>query len=263
MPGGLDIQTEIAGLAGDVDRRDGIALQIRIGLNSGMVVAGAIGSEAIKYTAIGEQVGMAQRMESAAPAGGVMLSESTARLVEDVTRLSDPQSVRIKGASEPVTARRLLAVEADGNPRRRRATTLVGRHREMTVVKAALDEVVSGRGRVVGIKGPHGIGKTRIAREAAAIAQSRGIEVMSTFCESHSSQIPFHVVAGLLRGFFGVRGLNRAEAVAKTRKMLPDANVEDLELLDDLLGIGYAHTSGHIDPDARRAGLRHCSTRRF
>jgi class 3 adenylate cyclase len=78
----LAIQDEAQRLAVEVNSRDGIALRMRAGLNSGEVIAGEIGSGALGYTAIGEQVGMAQRMESAAPAGGVMLGDSTARLVE-------------------------------------------------------------------------------------------------------------------------------------------------------------------------------------
>ena len=79
----LDLQTQAKQLALDVKDRDGVDLQLRVGLNSGEVIAGEIGSGAGAYTAIGEQVGMAQRMESAAPPGGVMLSESTARLVDE------------------------------------------------------------------------------------------------------------------------------------------------------------------------------------
>ena len=63
-------------------RGDGVDLQLRVGLESGQVIAGEIGSAALGYTSIGEQVGMAQRMESVAPPGAVMLSDSTARLVE-------------------------------------------------------------------------------------------------------------------------------------------------------------------------------------
>ena len=62
------------------------------------------------YTAIGEQVGMAQRMESVAPPGGVMLSASTARLVDGAAALGEPELVHIKGADEPVVARRLLGM---------------------------------------------------------------------------------------------------------------------------------------------------------
>ena len=79
----MGVQEEAKRLAEEVKDRDGVELQLRIGLNSGQVIAGEIGSGAWGYTAIGEQVGMAQRMESVAAPGGVMLSASTARLVDD------------------------------------------------------------------------------------------------------------------------------------------------------------------------------------
>src|SRR4029077_13717677 len=75
----LGIQEETRAVADHVKRRDGVELQLRVGLNSGQVIAGEIGSGAMGYTAIGEHVGMAQRMESVAPPGGVMLSACTAR----------------------------------------------------------------------------------------------------------------------------------------------------------------------------------------
>src|SRR5262245_33106391 len=79
----LGVQEEVERLAAEVHDRDGVELQFRVGLNSGLVIAGEIGSGSLGYTAVGEQVGMAQRMESVAPPGGVMLSASTARLVVD------------------------------------------------------------------------------------------------------------------------------------------------------------------------------------
>ncbi len=85
----LGIQQEAQVVAAGVNRRDGIELAVRVGLNSGQVIAGEIGSGALGYTTIGEHVGMAQRMESAAPPGGVMLSLSTARLVDGVATLGE------------------------------------------------------------------------------------------------------------------------------------------------------------------------------
>src|SRR6478752_3213532 len=85
----LAIQQEANRLAAVVRRRDGISLRLRVGLNSGQVVAGEIGSGVAGYAAIGEQVGWAQRMESVAPPGGVMLSEYTAHLVEHAAVLDD------------------------------------------------------------------------------------------------------------------------------------------------------------------------------
>jgi len=103
----LGVQDEAKRLAEEVQRRDGADLGLRVGLNSGQVIAGDIGSGSFGYTAIGEQVGMAQRMESVAPPGGVMLSESTARSVDGAAALGEPEMVHIKGIEDAVPARRL------------------------------------------------------------------------------------------------------------------------------------------------------------
>ena len=79
-PVALGVQEEAKRLAVEVAERHDVDLQLRVGLNSGQVIAGEIGSGPFGYTAVGEQVGMAQRMESIAPPGGVMLSASTARM---------------------------------------------------------------------------------------------------------------------------------------------------------------------------------------
>ena len=132
----LAIQEEAKGLAVEVQDRDGVDLRVRVGLNSGQVIAGEIGSGSLGYAAIGEQVGMAQRMESVAPPGGVMLSESTARLVEHTVMLGEPEQVRIKGAEEPVRARRLLAISARDGRGGRTEASLVGRRWEMAALDA-------------------------------------------------------------------------------------------------------------------------------
>src|SRR6185369_17928617 len=108
--GALGIQEEAQRLAAGVQDRDGIDLRMRVGLNSGQVIAGEMGSGSFGYTAVGEQVGMAQRMESVAPPGGVMLSASTARLVDSSAALGEVELVQIKGAGEPVRVHRLLGI---------------------------------------------------------------------------------------------------------------------------------------------------------
>src|SRR6476619_5452274 len=101
---GLAIQEEVSRLAAEVQRSDGVDLRLRVGLNSGQVIAGEIGSGSLGYAATGETVGFAQRMEYAATTGEVMLSESTALLVEHSVMLSEPEWVSVKGADEPVRA---------------------------------------------------------------------------------------------------------------------------------------------------------------
>ena len=152
------------------------------------------------YTAIGEQVGMAQRMESVAPPGAVMLSASTARLVDSSAALGEAELVRIKGADKPVAAQRLLGIGDRHRAVERAESNLVGRRWEMSAVEGLLDRAIDGHGAVVGVVGPPGIGKSRLVRELSAMASARGVEVFTTFCESHTSQIPFHAIARLLAG---------------------------------------------------------------
>jgi adenylate cyclase len=252
----LDIQASTAELAKAVEARDGVDLQLRVGLNSGQVIAGELGSGAAAYTAVGEQVGMAQRMESAAPPGGVMLSAFTARLVEDAAALGESELVQIKGADNPVLARRLLGMEERHRAAGRGESNLVGRQWEMSAVGGLLDRAIDGHGAVVGVVGSPGIGKSRLVREVAAIARRREVEVFAAFCESHTSQVPFHTVARLLRATSGVEGLDRQAARDRVRAQVPAANPEDLLLFDDLVGIADPAASlPRIDPDARRRRL--------
>src|SRR5271165_5834319 len=252
----LAIQEEANRLAGEVARRDGVALRLRVGLNSGRVIAGEIGSGSLGYAATGETVGFAQRMESVAPPGGVMLSESTARLVEQTVMLGDPEWVRIKGADEPVSARRLMGIGPRDGLVGRTEASLVGRRWEMATLDALVDRTIGGHGGVVGVVGPPGIGKSRTARETAALAAGRGVEVFWAFCVSHAGDVPFRVVAQLLRAGTGVADLDGEAARARVREQVPDADPQDLLLLDDLLGIADPDVPPpQIDPDARRRRL--------
>jgi class 3 adenylate cyclase len=253
----LGIQDETIRLAADVKDRDGLNLRLRVGLNSGEVVAGEIGSGALGYAAIGEQVGLAQRMESVAPPGGVMLSESTARLVEGTAAvLGETEMVRIKGASEPVAAHRLVGMSEERRVVGRAESTLVGRRWEMSAIESLLDRVIDGYGAVVGVVGSPGIGKSRLVREVTAMATARGVDFFAAFCDSHASDMPFYVVTRLLRAAFAVGDMDAANARAQIRARVPEADPEDLLLFDDLLGIADAEVKlPKIDPDARRRRL--------
>ena len=252
----LGIQEETVRLAAEVKDRDRVDLRLRVGLNSGQVIAGEVGSTSLGYTTIGEQVGMAQRMESVAPPGGVMLSASTARLVEGAATLGEVERVRIKGTDQPPCAQRLLDVPEGRHVVGRAESNLVGRRWEMSAVEGLLDRAIDGHGAVVGVVGSPGIGKSRLVREVAAMAGRRSVEVFTTFCESHATDVPFRVVARLLRVATGVSDLDGPAARKRVRSRVPDADAEDLLLFDDLLGIADPEVAlPIIDPDARRRRL--------
>jgi RecA/RadA recombinase len=252
----LGVQEEIKRLAIDVREHDAVELQLRVGLNSGQVIAGEVGSGPFGYTAIGEQVGMAQRMESVAPPGGVMLSESTARLVQHATLLGDAEQVHLKGIDAPVLVRRLLGLADEPQRTRSPQGALVGRELEVTTITGLLDRSMSGRGCVLRIAGPAGIGKTRLAGEAVAMAHSRGVDAFSVFCEAHASDIPFLVATGLLREATRITELDDEAARAQVRARIPDASDEDVLMLYDLMGIRDPDTPPPtVHPDARRRRL--------
>ena len=186
----LDIQREASAMAIDIDHDDGLSLRLRVGLNSGQVIAGEIGSGPLSYTAVGQQVGMAQRMESAAPPGAVLLSDSTARLVEDGAVLGDVETVGIKGSDATILARRLISVATNERRQVRRFATLVGRDWELSTMTGLLDQSMAGAGRVVALVGPPGVGKSRMVAEVSSLAAERGAEVVTTYCESHAKEIP-------------------------------------------------------------------------
>ncbi len=218
----LGNQEETKRLAIDDHARDGVDLKLRIGLNSGQVIAGEIGSGPFGYTAVGEQVGMAQRMESVAPPGGVTLSGSTARLVDGAATLGECELIQIKGADAPVPAYCLLGMAERDGAVGRAESNLVGRRGEMSAVEGLLARAVDGHGAVVGVVGPPGIGKSRLVREVAAMWLVTAVWRCSPpSAESHTSQVPFHAVARLLRAAFGVGDLDAQAARDRVRDRLP------------------------------------------
>lgn len=252
----LAIQDGVRDLAKEVKQRDGVELKLRIGLNSGAVIAGQLGSISAGYTTVGEQVGIAQRMESVAPPGGVMLSQSTARLVEHGATLDPLELVQVKGRADPLPARRLREVTVHHGQAALQEVPLVGRQGELAATTAMLDNAMTGAGGVLRIVGPAGIGKSRLVRETVAMGTARGVAVFSTFCQSHARDVAFHAATGLLRELFGIGGADARQARTRVRDLLPHAELDDLLLLDDLLGIAApdARTAA-LDADARRRRL--------
>ena len=133
---------------------------------------------------------------------------------------------------------------------------LVGRRWEMSAVAGLLERALDGHGAVVGVVGSPGIGKSRLVREVSAMAGAHDVDVFTVFCESHTSQVPFHAVTRLLRAATGVEGLDPPAARARIRAQAPDAEPEGLLLFDDLVGIADPEAPlPQVDPDARRRRL--------
>jgi adenylate cyclase len=249
----LEIQATAEVLAAELLRRDDIELQIRVGLNSGEVIAGEIGAA---YTAVGHPVGMAQRMEAAAPPGGVLCSQSTAALVERATRLGPVESVAIKGADEPVQARRLESVLADQLVMGRDEGAMLGRDADLRTLRDAFDAADAS---LIGVVGAPGIGKSRLIREFATWAGGTGADVVVARCEAHTTDVAYRAFARMVRAMFGIGAVTGAAAREHTAAQLatflaPDS--DDAQILYDILGIADPQAAPpEVSVDSRRHRL--------
>ena len=195
------------------ERRVGGPLALHIGVNTGPVVTGRIGSTAdAAYAVTGDTVNTASRLQSAAAAGEILVSEATYQLTHHAFAFAPRDELRLKGKSEPVAVYRLLGSLAA--PRSARglegfglAAPLVGRERELRRMQAAFEDMLAGRAQVLSLIGEPGAGKSRLQREffarLEAAGRLEGITLRRAACSAVGEQT-YGAVAALLRDAYGV-----------------------------------------------------------
>ena len=260
----LQLCEELAGFSAELRRQQGLNFLVRIGLNSGEVVVGAIGEDLeMDYTAIGHTVGLAQRMEALAEPGHVYLTENTAALVEGYFDLRDLGQFEVKGVHEPLRVYQLAGL---GRMRTRlevsRAHGLspfVGREEETATLEAALARASEGNSQVVCVVGEAGVGKSRLCYEFAERCRERGVEVLEGHCMARGETLPLLPLLELLRSYFGITdrdtGQAAREKIAGRIVLLDETLKDELPLLFDLLGVSGAEQPQAIDPEARQRRL--------
>lgn len=207
---GLEIVAQLKPYRQEVKQRWGVDFDVRVGVNTGLVVVGAIGSDLrVEYTAMGDAVNVAARMEQTASPGTVQISEATRRLVEGLFELEPLGPIEVKGRSEPVEAHRVVGAVARpdatrGIPGMR--APMIGRSAEFDALTTTLDEAIGGKGRIVSITGEAGIGKSRLIAEAKDMFMTRNTPPTWIVARalSYERAVPMVVVRRLLRRAAGV-----------------------------------------------------------
>ena len=141
-----------------------------MGLNSGLVVVGKIGdSLRMDYSAIGNTTNLASRLQTQAEPGEILVSETTARLVEGYIRLEALEPVAVKGKTEPVAIYKVIGTLPRRSPiasrGERTLSEFVGRERELATLEELFAQAESGQGQVVGVVAEAGQGKSRLLYE--------------------------------------------------------------------------------------------------
>ena len=233
----LHLRETLRDFADDLRRSKGVNLAVRIGMNSGEVVVGRIGDDLrMDYTAQGQTVGLAQRMEQIAASDCAYLSANTAHLVEGYFQLRDLGEFNIKGASAPQRVYELQRVGAlrtrlDAS-RARGFSKFVGRADEMATLEAALERSLHGHGQTVGVVAEAGTGKSRLCFEFVERCRARGFTVLEANAFAHGRNVPLLPMLAVFRAFFGVQTgdteLGIQEKIAGRLLLLDESLREDL-----------------------------------
>jgi ABC-type oligopeptide transport system substrate-binding subunit/class 3 adenylate cyclase len=211
----LKVIEEISAYAAEVERAFGVeGFGVRVGVDTGPVVVGAIGAGSrVEYAALGDAVNTAARLQALAEPGTVLVGEETQRRVEPVFAWSAPATHELKGKREAVTAFRVDGVlAAPGHARELEAVQvrLVGRERELAVATDVVDAALAGSGGILYVTGEPGIGKTRLIAElrrhvetAPADGQRSPLWIEGR-CVSYGESMPYWPFRDLLRSWLGV-----------------------------------------------------------
>ncbi len=261
----IDLREELARYAHDLARERGASFAVRMGLNSGEVVAGTIGDDLrVEYAAIGRAVGLAERMMGIAEPGSIYLSESTARLIEGYFQLADLGEFDVRGARAAVRAFALLGAGSLRTrfdvSRARGLTPFVGRGRQRAVLEEALERALEGDGQAVALAGDAGVGKSRLAHEFTGWCAARGVAVHRSSTQAHGPDAPLLPILEIWRAMIGVTAPDepsRARVrIAQSVLALDAAIEEDVPLVADFLGVADPERPPpRMDPEARQRRL--------
>ncbi len=245
----LDLLGAAREYAAQVSRARGIEFAVRVGLNTGLVVAGAVGSDLkYEYTAMGDAVNLAARMQTAAEPGTLLVADNTYRLTAPFFEFEDRGKISVKGKAEPVQTYRVVA-ERKGIVQARGIqglhSPLVGRERELRALQSKIDALRQAGGQIAAVMGEAGLGKSRLVAELRKWAlESPGYPLnwLEGRSLSYETSTPYAPFVDMLGGFFELQAdhddAEKSERLrARLAQVMPDRAGESAPFLATLLGI--------------------------
>ncbi|MCP8690317.1 adenylate/guanylate cyclase domain-containing protein [Marinobacterium sedimentorum] len=258
----LRMQHRMGELAARIARGKGLQLRLRVGIHSGEVVVRSIHTEDLHtdYDPVGRSIHIASRMETAAPPGGIAVSEYSYRLTQGYFEFRALGPTPVKGLSEPIMIYELLGT----GPLRTRLEVsvsrgllpFVGRQQESSRLHESLERVKAGQGQLVAVRGGPGVGKSRLFLEFKRSVPSNCL-VLETFSVSHARAFAYWPLIRLLKQYFDLApqddARRRREKIRNIALTLDPSLVADLPFLEFLLGAAREDSPLlHMDAQSRR-----------
>jgi class 3 adenylate cyclase/tetratricopeptide (TPR) repeat protein len=215
---GLDIVEQLSTYGERIDQTWGIDINVRVGINTGLVVVGTVGSDLrMEYSAMGDAINLAARMEQTAEPGTVQIAYDTYKHVKPFFEIEDLGGITIKGKEEPVPTYRVLGRKAKAGRQRGiegLQAPLVGRDHELSTLQDVLISVQQGVGHIVCVIGEAGLGKSRLIHEAeGSLGNDQPLNWVETASLSYETNQPYAPFQRLIRRLNNMSPGDSAEQV--------------------------------------------------
>jgi predicted ATPase/class 3 adenylate cyclase len=246
----LEMQTDILQLNKDIRKKYKANLRMRVGLHSGMVVVGGMGSNMMMdYTAIGDTVNLAHRIEEAAPPNTILVSESVYRQTKSLFEFQQVSALNPKGITHPVVA--FSVIQLKTRPGRMRGleglrAPMIGRDAELNRLKQVLTDLLQiRRGQFVFITGEAGMGKSRLTAEFKATLNPHEVRVLEAQSLAYRRSIAYWIILNLLYQYLGLppntpKGEVHQRLIHAVEQLTEGHGPDTLTYLEHLFSLPYS-----------------------
>jgi class 3 adenylate cyclase/tetratricopeptide (TPR) repeat protein len=262
---GLEIIEGVESFQKQVEKEIGLNFTVRVGINTGLVVLMETGAdETMEFTAMGDPVNLAARIEQTALPGTVQISANTYKFVESLFEFKPLGAIKVKGKNEPVITYQVIGSKLKSNlvkgwEHNKFKSSLVGRETELNMLRQCIDQLLDGQGGIVGILGEAGIGKSRLLSEVQGYLEKEQVYWLEGQALTYGRTISYWPFQEIIRQFVNITDEDDETEVwhkleQRINDLFPDIQAEILPYIASLISVSiredYADRVRYLDGEA-------------